>query len=476
MSSEIRCLAAASLSNIFNHSIYLGFVWFELIFILFAFKLTKPVKKFHFCLVLIFGSLVSIAQVKSGLIEKLNAQAALLEDSVIAWRRYFHKHPELSNQEFKTGAKIAEHLRRLGLEVQYPVAKTGVVGILKGAKPGPVVALRADMDALPITERNALPFASTEKVIYVGKETGVMHACGHDAHMAMLLGVAEILSKNKQDLKGSVKFIFQPAEEGAPFGEDAGAEFMVKEGVLENPKVDAIFGLHVQALSPAGQLAYKPGSLMAAVDGLDIKVDGKGAHGASPWESIDPIVISSQIIVGLQTIVSRKLDLTLAPAVLTIGTINAGVRRNIIPEVASFEGTIRTFDKSMQVKMHESIVRTATGIAESAGGKANVTIQIMYPAVINDEDLTTRMVPALIRAAGKENVVLTHPVTMAEDFSFFQQKVPGFFFFLGAHPEGKVDKQPVHHTSDFMLNEDVMLTGVRSFLNLTLEYMYTYKK
>ena len=424
-------------------------------------------------LIFTFVAIHGFAQTNSKLNAKIEQQAKELEPKIIEWRRYFHEHPELSNREVKTGAKIAEHLKGLGLEVQYPVAKTGVVALLKGGKPGPVVALRADIDALPVTERNSLPFASKERVNFGGQETGVMHACGHDTHISMLLAVAEILTRNKAELKGTVKFIFQPAEEGvSPAEAPAGAELMIKEGVLENPKVDAIFGLHIQSLLPSGQLAYRSGGLMAAVDGFDIKVKGKGAHGATPWDSVDPIVVSSQIIQGLQTIVSRQTELTKAGAVITIGSIHGGIRRNIIPETAMLEGTIRTFDDDMQKKVHEKIKLTAEKIAESAGAIAEVDIIIMYPATVNDAALTDKMVPSLIRAAGKENVVITQPVTMAEDFSFYQRKVPGFFFFLGAYPaEMNLKTQPTHHTADFMIDEKAMVTGVKALANLTIDYL-----
>jgi len=430
-------------------------------------------KKFCFTACLSLAAILGMAQIDAKLKAKLDQQVKDLEPKIIEWRRYFHEHPELSNSELKTGERIANQLKALGLEVQYPVAKTGVVAILKGSKPGPVVALRADIDGLPVTERNSLPFASKVKVPFNGQETGVMHACGHDTHMAMLLATAEILSKNKSELKGTVKFIFQPAEEGAPVSDGvSGAELMVKEGVLENPKVDAIFGLHIQSLLPSGQLAYRSGGLMASVDGVNIKVIGQGAHGATPWDSVDPIVISAQIITGLQTIVSRQTELTKAGAVITIGSMHAGIRRNIIPEEVLLEGTIRAFDDEMQKKIHRDIIRTATKIAESAGAKAEVDIQIMYPATVNDPTLTEQMAPSLVRAAGAENVKITVPVTMAEDFSFFQREVPGFFFFLGAYPtEMKLERQPTHHTADFMIDEKAMTTGVKAFLNLTLDYM-----
>ena len=411
-------------------------------------------------------------QVKTTLQAKLNQQAQEMEPKLIEWRRHFHQYPELSNSEFKTGQLIADHLKSLGIDVQYPVAKTGVVGILKGGKPGPVVALRADMDALPVNERNSLPFASKEKVNFNGVETGVMHACGHDAHMSILMGVAEILSKNKSELNGTVKFIFQPAEEGVSDGEAAGAELMIKEGVLENPKVDVAFGLHIQALLPLGQLAYRPEGLMAAVDAVNIKVTGVGAHGATPWDSVDPIVVSGEIITGLQTIVSRQTDLTKAAAVITIGSLHGGIRRNIIPEVVTMEGTIRTFDPEMQKKVHEKIKLTATKIAEASGATADVSIITGYPVTYNDPRLTALMAPSLTKAAGAENVKITQPVTMAEDFSFFQQKVPGFFFFLGAYPADlKLTKKPVHHTADFMIDEKAFVTGVRSLVTLTVDYM-----
>lgn len=430
-------------------------------------------KKFTVSGLLLFQAAFLFAQVTPALQARLDQQAKDLEPKLIEWRRHFHQYPELSNRETKTGARIAEQLRALGLEVQYPVAKTGVVAILKGAKPGPVIALRADIDALPVTERNSLPFASKEKTTFNGIETGVMHACGHDGHMSILLGVAEILSRNKSDLKGTVKFIFQPAEEGAPAGEEGGAYLMIKEGVLENPKVDVIFGLHLQSLVPTGTVAYRPEGLMASVDNLNIKVKGRGAHGATPWDSVDPIVVGSQIIAGLQTIVSRQTELTKAAAVITVGSFHAGIRRNIIPEEAMMEGTIRTFDAAMQKKVHEKIRTTATNIAESAGATAEVGIDILYPVTYNDVKLTNQMAPSLQRAVGKENAKVIAPVTMAEDFSFFQQKVPGLFFFVGAYPaDMKLSAQPTHHTADFMIDERCLVIGVKSLIALTTDYMY----
>lgn len=433
-------------------------------------------KNTYFLLLTLCGALTIQAQVNPKFQAKLELQAKEIESKMIAWRRHLHQFPELSNHETKTAVYLVDHLKSLGIEVQYPVAKTGVVGLLKGDKPGPVIALRADMDGLPVTERSSLPFASKEKTIFNGQETGVMHACGHDAHMAMLMAVAEILSKNKSELKGTIKFFFQPAEEGGlPSDGMSGAELMIKEGVMENPKVDVVFGLHIQSLTPSGKITLKPEGLMAAVDGLNIKVTGKGAHGATPWDGVDPIMVSSQIMTGLQTIVSRQSELTKAGVVITIGSIHSGNRGNIIPETALMEGTIRTFDASMQAKVHEKIKQTVTKIAESAGATAEAIISTGYPVTYNDPALTAMMMPSLQRAAGKENVLQIPAVTMAEDFSFFQQKAPGVFFFLGAYPDVKLEKQPVHHTADFMIDEKSFVTGVKALLALTTDYMFTKK-
>jgi amidohydrolase len=419
----------------------------------------------------------SVAQVSSKLQAKLDKQANEMEQKVIEWRRHFHQYPELSNQETKTAAYIAEHLKSLGLKVQTGVAKTGVVALLETGKPGLVIALRADIDALPVTERNSLPFASHEKAIYNGQETGVMHACGHDSHVAILMAVAEILSKNKSDLKGIIKFIFQPAEEGAPAGEEGGADLMVKEGVLDLPKVDVIFGLHIQSMTPVGNIGYKPAGMMAASDWFSIKVKGKQSHGAAPWMSIDPIVVSAQIINSLQTIISRQTELTKEAAVITVGRIQAGIRENIIPEEANFAGTIRTLDKGMQEKIHEKIKLTATKIAESAGATAEVSIVKKTPITYNDPTLTEKMAPSLKLAAGEENVKEIHAVTGAEDFAFYQEKVPGFFFFVGAMPAG-IDpaEAPSHHTPDFMIDERGFLTGLKAMLDVTTGYMFMKQK
>jgi amidohydrolase len=421
--------------------------------------------------ILITGS--CFAQVSTKLQTRVSQQAKEIEAQVIEWRRHFHQYPELSNREVKTAAFVAEHLKKLGLEVKTGVAKTGVIGLLKTGKPGPVIALRADMDALPVTERNSLPFASKEKAMFNEQETGVMHACGHDTHVAILMAVAEILSKNKGDLKGTIKFIFQPAEEGPPAGEEGGAGLMVKEGALENPKVDVIFGMHIQSISPLGKISYRPAGMMAASDWFTIKVKGKQSHGAAPWMGIDPIAISAQIINGLQTIVSRQTELTKEAAVISVGRINSGIRENIIPEEAVMAGTIRTLDDDMRQIIHEKIKLTATKIAESGGATAEVIIENKTPVTYNDPALTENMVPSLERAAGKENVVRINAVTGAEDFAFFQQKVPGLFFFVGAMmPDQDPNTVPAHHTPDFMIDERGMITGLKAMLNVTLDYMH----
>jgi amidohydrolase len=428
--------------------------------------------KFLSLLILLFVCCDARAQMSSKLQTKIDAQAKEIESKVIAWRRHIHQYPELSNRETKTAAFVAEHLSKLGIEVQTGVGKTGVVGLLKTGKPGPVIALRADMDALPVTERNSLPFASKERTVFNGQETGVMHACGHDTHVAILMAVAEILSRDKDDLRGTIKFIFQPAEEGPPAGEEGGAPLMVKEGALDNPKVDVIFGLHIRSISPVSTIEYRPGGMMAASDWFTITVTGKQSHGAAPWLGIDPIVVSAQIINGLQTIVSRQTNLTREAAVITVGRINAGVRENIIPESAVMAGTIRTLDEGMRTEILEKIKLTATKIAESAGATAVVEIVNKTPVTYNDIDLTEKMIPSLQRAAGPDKLVRINADTGAEDFAFFLKKVPGMFFFVGAMPPDQYPNTvPAHHTPDFMIDESAMLTGLKAMLNVTLDYM-----
>ncbi len=395
-----------------------------------------------------------------------------IEPKVIEWRRHFHENPELSNREFNTSKKIAEHLKSLGLEVQTGIAHTGVVGILKGSKPGPVVALRADIDGLPVTERTPVPFASKVKSEYNGIETGVMHACGHDTHIAILMGTAEVLSKLKNEIKGTVKFIFQPAEEGVPEGENGGAKMMVEEGVLKNPTVDAIFGLHIWAGNDVGMITYKPGGTMAASQTFKIKVKGKQTHGSRPWGGVDPIVISAQIINGLQTIISRDTELTKEAAVITVGLIRGGIRSNIIPEEVEMIGTIRTLDYDMQKKLNAEMKKRVPAIAKAFGGDAVIEINEGLPITYNDLKLTAKMLPSLQKSAGKENVSLVDAVTGAEDFSYYQKEIPGFYFFLGGKP---LDVKPAdaasHHTPDFFIDESGLKLGVTTFVNLTLDYM-----
>jgi len=390
---------------------------------------------------------------------------------VVAWRRDIHQNPELGNREVRTAKIVADHLRSLGMEVKTGVAHTGVVGLLRGGKPGPVVALRADMDALPVTEQVDLPFASKVRTTYNGQEVGVMHACGHDNHVAILMGVAEVLAGMRNDLTGSVKFIFQPAEEGAPEGEDGGARMMVAEGVLANPATDVIFGLHAWP-DTVGRLTYREGGIMAASDGLRIVVRGKQTHGAAPWGGVDPIVVSAQIINSLQTIPSRQMDITAAPSIVTVGMIQGGVRGNIIPDSVVMIGTIRTLDTLHQNDIHARIKRTVEKVAESAGATAAVTITKGYPVTYNDPALTARMVPTLRRAARDGKAAVLPPVTGAEDFSYFQQKIPGLYFFLGVTPDGtNPATAPKNHSPLFFADEKGLPVGVRALTQLTLDYM-----
>lgn len=390
---------------------------------------------------------------------------------VIEWRRYFHEHPELSNREFNTAKKIEAFLKGLGIETR-ELAKTGIVGILKGGKPGPVVALRADIDALPVTERNNLPFKSTVTTEYNGQTVGVMHACGHDSHIAMLMGTAEVLSKMKKDIPGTVVFLFQPAEEGPPGTEEGGAPLMVKEGALDNPKVDAVFGMHIESGLDLGKIYYKPEGFMASSDWFKIKIKGQQSHGANPWKSIDPIVVSSAIIQNLQTIVSRQMDITKAPVVITVGKIESGVRPNIIPEDAIMEGTIRTLDPGMQKEVHERIRTMVNNIAAAYGAKAEVTIDTKTLVTYNDPTLVAESLPSLEKAAGgKNNVILTRWQTGAEDFSYYGTKAPAFFFYLGARKPGITELQaPAHHTPDFYIDDSRLDVGVRAFCQLVFDY------
>ena len=400
----------------------------------------------------------------------LDNEFAAIEDKVIQWRRDFHEHPELSNREFKTAEKIATHLHSLGMEVKTGIAHTGVVGILKGETDGKVVALRADMDALPVAERNELPFKSAVKTEFLGQEVGVMHACGHDTHVAILMGVAEILSRNKDKIKGTVKFIFQPAEEGPPPGEEGGALLMVKEGVLKNPDVDAIFGLHINSQTPVGVIRYKSGGSMAAAQRFVIQVKGKQTHGSQPWAGVDPIMISAKIIDGLQTIISREVNLTNEAAVITVGKITAGVRFNIIPESAEMIGTIRTLDYEMKDMINRRMEEMVTTIAKAYGGEATIQITENTDITYNDPELVEKMLPSLREVAGEANVQSQKAITGAEDFSYFQREVPGFFFFLGGMAPGSTESYP-HHTPDFQIDESGLLLGVKALTELSLDYL-----
>lgn len=401
----------------------------------------------------------------------IDARIAASQPQLIEWRRHLHQHPELSNREVETAKFIAEKLRSFGLEPQTGVARHGVVAVLKGGLPGPVVALRADMDGLPVREETDVPFASKATGEYEGNAVGVMHACGHDTHVAILLTVAKVLSEVKDKLPGSVKFIFQPAEEGAPRGETpAGAQLMVTEGVMTNPKVDAVFGLHVFSNIETGHLTYRSGPFMAASDQLDITIRGRQTHGATPWRGIDPIVVGSQIVMALQTVVSRGVDITALPAIVTVGQFQAGVRNNIIPDSARLVGTIRTFDDAMQADIHAKITRIAENIAEAAGTTAQVTITKGYPVTSNDRELTARMLPTLERVApGK--VKESELITGAEDFTYFQRQAPGMFFFLGITPAAQVGKAPQNHSPLFVVDEAALPTGVRALAHLTVDYM-----
>lgn len=424
--------------------------------------------------ILAFLSSIALAAQKNttNFSTQISAAADKIENKCISWRRDLHEHPELGNSEIRTAKLVADHLRSLGIEVQEKIGKTGVVGILKGAGTGPCVALRADMDALPIVERVNLPFASKVKSTYNGQPVGVMHACGHDSHVAMLMSVAEILAGMKNQLKGTVKFIFQPAEEGPPEGEEGGAPLMVKEGVMDNPKVDVVFGLHIESDIEAGHIEYKPGAFMASSDWFHIVVKGKGSHGSQPWKGIDPVQVSAQIIEGLQTIVSRQSELTKAPVVITVGKIQGGVRSNIIPEECVMDGTIRTLDSDMQKMVHDRIRLMVTNIAAASGATAEVSIDTKTLVTFNNPELVKKSISSLQAAAGAENVKEREWVTGAEDFSYYGTRAPAFFFYLGGMPKGADPKMaPPHHTADFYIDESGFKTGIKAFCQLVFDYM-----
>ncbi len=402
--------------------------------------------------------------------QNIQESITAITPQVIKWRRDFHQYPELSNREFKTAKKIAKYLQSLGLKVTTNIAHTGVVGILEGGQPGKVVALRADMDALPITETTTLSFKSTEKTTFLDQEVGISHACGHDTHMAILMGTATVLSKHKDQLKGTVKFIFQPAEEGAPPGEEGGAKLMIKEGVLQNPDVDAIFGLHISASTPVGMVRYASGSTMAAVERFVINVQGKQTHGASPWAGVDPILISAKIIDGLQTIISREMPLIQEAAVITIGKINSGIRFNIIPNTAEMIGTVRTLDPEMKTLLLTRMRAMVPAIAKAYGGTASIAFENKTAITYNDPKLVQQMLPTLHHVAGLNNVILSKATTGGEDFSFFQEKIPGFYFFIGGKSP-TIENPNAHHTSNFDIDEDGMALGVSILSNLAIDYL-----
>jgi amidohydrolase len=408
---------------------------------------------------------------KSKLQQKVEDLAEQVEAKVIDWRHHLHEHPELSNREFQTADYIAAHLKSLGLEVETGVAKTGVVAILKGGKPGPVVALRADIDGLPVPERVELPWASKAKGEFNGAEVPVMHACGHDTHIAILMGTAEVLSRVKGELAGTVKFIFQPAEEGAPKGEEGGAQLMVKEGVLKNPDVEVIFGLHISAGTHVGNINYKPGGAMASANSFEIIIHGKQTHGSKPWGGIDPIVTAAQIINNAQTIVSRSMPLTKEAAVVSFGSVHGGVRSNIIPEEVRLVGTIRALDNNMRDEIFARLKTIAIKTGESNGAEVEVMIDDGYPITYNDVALTSKMIPTLKSVMGEDHVHLTPASTGAEDFSFFQREVPGFYFFLGGTPTDTPEKEAApHHTPDFYVDDAALVHGIKSMSRLVVDY------
>ncbi|MDC3198870.1 amidohydrolase [Flavobacteriaceae bacterium] len=417
-------------------------------------------------------TLIAILVIVNGLAAQESIQQDIIEieEKLIEWRRDFHKNPELSNREYKTAKKIAKHLKEIGLKVETNIAKTGVVAILEGDQPGKVIAIRADIDGLPVTERNDLHFKSEVKTTFLNTETGVMHACGHDTHIAILMATAEVLSKHKDKIKGRIKFIFQPAEEGPPPGEEGGAKLMIKEGVLENPKVEAIFGLHINSQTPVGTIKYKTGGIMASVERFVINVKGKQTHGSQPWSGVDPILISAKIIDGLQTIISREAELTKEAAVITVGKITSGTRFNIIPESSEMIGTVRTLDPRMRKMIEKRMKEMVEGIAEAYGGEASIIFQNNTSITYNDEALTSQILPSLQTAAGKSNVVIMKATTGGEDFSYFQEKVPGVYFFLGGMSPGNKESFP-HHTPDFIIDESGLLLGVKAFTQIALDYL-----
>ena len=424
---------------------------------------------------IIFGSVLFTAISAPSFASSINTQlehaTQSVSEKVITWRRHLHQYPELSNREFETAKYITNHLKSMGLEVQTGVAHTGVVAKLSGGKKGPLVALRADMDALPVTEQVDLPFASKQTAIYRGEKVGVMHACGHDTHVAILMAVAESLVKIKDQLAGEVLFVFQPAEEGAPEGEEGGAELMLKEGLFKQ-KPEAVFGLHVTSSLNTGQIGFREGPLMASEDSFTINVTGRQTHGSRPWNGVDPIVASSQIIMATQTIASRQVDVTKAPSVISFGAINGGIRSNIIPDSVELIGTIRTFDQTMRADIKKRLAKTAELVAESAGAKADVHIDHGYPVTVNNVALTQKMTPTLARIAGADNIITTDLITGAEDFSYYALETPGLFYFLGVTPKDQNAKTaPSNHSPQFYVDENALQLGVESLSQLVVDYL-----
>jgi amidohydrolase len=416
-------------------------------------------------------SAISTPALASNINTELKSANKSVSEKVIKWRRHLHQYPELSNREFETAKYVAKHLRSLGLEVQTGVAHTGVVAKLKGGKKGPLIALRADMDALPVKEQVDLPFASTQTTEYKGNTVGVMHACGHDNHVAILMAAAESLVKIKEELAGDILFIFQPAEEGAPDGEEGGAELMLKEGLFKE-KPEAVFGLHVTSSLNTGQIGFREGPLMASADKFTITVKGRQTHGSRPWNGVDPIVASSQIIMATQTIASRQVDVTKAPSVVSFGAINGGVRNNIIPDQVEMVGTIRTFDQEMRADIKKRLAKTAEMVAESGGAQAHVHIDHGYPVTVNDVELTKKMTPTLAGVVGKENLITTPLITGAEDFSYYALETPGMFFFLGVTPKGQdAVTAPSNHSPHFFADEKALQLGVNAMTQLVVDYL-----
>ncbi len=409
--------------------------------------------------------------------ENIDQAASELQPQVVEWRRWFHQNPELSNREFNTSARIAEILEEMGLEPRTGIAHTGVMAIIEGGKPGPLVAIRADMDGLPVTEQTGLPFASTVMTEYNGQQTGVMHACGHDAHMAMALGATKLLNDMKDELAGSVMVIFQPAEEGAPVGELGGAKLMLEEGLFDEGVPEAVFGIHVGLGAPPGELTTKPGPMMASADRWSMKVIGRQTHGARPWGGVDPIVVSSQIIMAFQTIASRQVDVTKAPSIISVGRIQGGIRNNVIPDYVEMEGTIRAFDPAMRVYIHEAMERTAIAIAQSARAEVEFEVDPRgTPAVINHNGLVEQMWPVVQRVSGERPMLRMQPQTVAEDFSRYGEVTPSMFVFLGSLPDGvDIENAPSNHSPFFDINEDDLELGVRLFGQLVVEYMQSYQ-